>query len=111
MLSPRMAGLARAGFREGMQVTSGNGSSARIAVIVALVAALALAGCGRKSGLDGPPGAISRPLEQPYQSQPAQPLPPEFQSAQPDPNNPDAKPVAPPPTAKRRVPVLDWLLE
>jgi predicted small lipoprotein YifL len=31
---------------------------ARIAIIGALVAALGLAGCGRKAGLDAPPGAV-----------------------------------------------------
>ena len=36
----------------------------RVAVIAALGAAFALAGCGRKSGLDAPPSAaISQPVE------------------------------------------------
>ena len=36
----------------------------RIAVIGALVAALGLAGCGRKGGLDPPPGATAAAADQ-----------------------------------------------
>jgi len=46
------------GIREGFSVMqSSNATLARIAVVGALVAALGLAGCGRKSGLDPPPAA------------------------------------------------------
>jgi predicted small lipoprotein YifL len=72
---------------------------ARIAVIGALVAALGLAGCGRKGGLDSPPGASVVD-----QSAAVQPLPgPEV--------GPDGKPMAPPPLAPRRRTPVDWLIE
>jgi predicted small lipoprotein YifL len=37
----------------------------RIAAVGALVAALGLAGCGRKGGLDAPPGAVADPMMAP----------------------------------------------
>ena len=68
----------------------------RIAVIGALVAALGLAGCGRKGGLDPPPGATAAadPSVAPGAAPPASPdaLPP---------------PVQPTP---RRTPI-DWLID
>jgi hypothetical protein len=67
---------------------------ARIAVIGALVAALGLAGCGRKSGLDPPPGAAVVDQGAPP------PGPAEV--------GPDGRPLAPPPP-KRSTPI-DWLL-
>jgi predicted small lipoprotein YifL len=71
----------------------------RIAVIGALVAALGLAGCGRKGGLDAPPGASVVD-----QSAAVQPLPgPEV--------GPDGKPLAPPPLAPRRRTPVDWLID
>jgi predicted small lipoprotein YifL len=69
---------------------------ARIAAIGALVAALGLAGCGRKGGLDPPPGAtaadtsISRPDLEPV-------------------IGPDGKVIAPSQGPKRSTPI-DWLL-
>ena len=69
---------------------------ARIAAIGALVAALGLAGCGRKGGLDPPPGAtaadtsVSRPDLEPA-------------------IGPDGKVIAPSQGPKRSTPI-DWLL-
>jgi len=77
----------------------------RIAVIGALVAALGLAGCGRKGGLDPPPDAsIAEPTA----------------GAQPGPGSgpgpvagpaigPDGKALAPAQGPKRSTPI-DWLL-
>jgi predicted small lipoprotein YifL len=69
---------------------------ARVAAIGALVAALGLAGCGRKGGLDPPPGAtavdasVSRPDLEPA-------------------IGPDGK-VITPPQAPKRTTLIDWLL-
>jgi predicted small lipoprotein YifL len=69
---------------------------ARIAAIGALVAVLGLAGCGRKGGLDPPPGAtaadtsVSRPDLEPV-------------------IGPDGKVIAPSQGPKRSTPI-DWLL-
>jgi predicted small lipoprotein YifL len=69
---------------------------ARIGAIGALIAALALAGCGRKGGLDPPPGAtaadtsVSRPDLEPA-------------------IGPDGKVIAPSQGPKRSTPI-DWLL-
>ena len=72
----------------------------RIAAIGALVAALGLAGCGRKGGLDPPPGAsLTEPGDVP-QSQP---------NAGAVALGPDGKPVAPAPAPRRWTPI-DWLL-
>jgi predicted small lipoprotein YifL len=85
--SPRsaFAGFSRAGF------------AARCALAAALVAALALAGCGRKAGLDAPATAAAGD----YQTN-GQP------GAAPAPG-PDGKPVAP--QAERRKTILDWLID
>ena len=72
----------------------------RIAVIGALVAALGLAGCGRKGGLDPPPDAsIAEPA---------------VAGAQPGPGpgpaiGPDGKALAPAQGPQRSTPI-DWLL-
>jgi predicted small lipoprotein YifL len=69
---------------------------ARMAVISALVAALGLAGCGRKSGLDLPPAAaVSDPAAAPQQDAYV---------------GPDGKPAAPK-SGPNRPTVLDWLVE
>ena len=70
----------------------------RIAVIGALVAALGLAGCGRKGGLDPPPGATAAAAADPSVAPGAAP-----------PASPDA---LPPPTQPlpRRTPI-DWLID
>jgi predicted small lipoprotein YifL len=69
----------------------------RIAALAALVGALALAGCGRKAGLDPPPAAaVSDP------SQPQTEAPPAI--------GPDGKPIAPP-TGRRRWLPIDVLID
>ena len=70
----------------------------RIAAIGALVAALGLAGCGRKGGLDPPPGAAVAD-----QGAVAQPVPGTEVG-------PDGR-VAPPPPGPQRRTFLDWLLD
>ena len=69
---------------------------ARIVVIGALVAALGLAGCGRKAGLDPPPGATA---------------------AETSPSRPDLEPAIGPdgkvietPQGPKRSTFIDWLL-
>jgi predicted small lipoprotein YifL len=69
-----------------------NATLARIAVVGALVAALGLAGCGRKTGLDPPPAAA---------------IPQQTAGAEPG-AEPSAKPVAPP--GRRKDFFLDWLI-
>jgi len=75
----------------------------RIAAIGALVAALGLAGCGRKGGLDLPPGAsLADPGTPPGASPPG--APPEL--------GPDGRPPAPaPPPAPKRWTPLDFLID
>jgi predicted small lipoprotein YifL len=71
----------------------------RVAVIGVLVAALGLAGCGRKGGLDAPPAGASIAQE------PTAGAPPEPGVA------PDTRPaLAPPPATRRRTPI-DWLID
>jgi hypothetical protein len=70
---------------------------AKIAVVGALVAALALTGCGRKTGLDAPPTVAT-----PQQNAAGQP---EHEAI-----GPDGKAVASPPIQQKRVPWLDWLI-
>jgi predicted small lipoprotein YifL len=81
-------------------------SLARFAVLGALVAALGLAGCGRKSGLDAPPMAAAGDM----QTSP-QPAAGDLQtSTQPAAAPaPAGKPVAP--TPDRRKTVFDWLID
>jgi len=67
----------------------------RIAVIGALVAALGLAGCGRKGGLDPPPGAAAAA----DQAAPPGTAPP---------SSPDALP--PPTQPLPRGTPIDWLI-
>jgi predicted small lipoprotein YifL len=85
--SPRFifAGFSLAGF------------APRGALAAALVAALALAGCGRKGGLDAPPMAAAGD----YQTS-GQP------GAAPAPG-PDGKRAAP--QAEKRKTILDWLID
>ena len=72
----------------------------RIAVIGALVAALGLAGCGRKGGLDPPPGATAAAAADPNVAPGAGPPPP----ASPDALPPSTQPLP------RRTPI-DWLID
>jgi predicted small lipoprotein YifL len=71
-------------------------SASHGALAAVLVAALALAGCGRKAGLDPPPMAAAGDVQAP---------------GQPAALGPDGKPIPPPPppTLRRETP-LDWLL-
>ena len=69
----------------------------RLAVASALVVALGLTGCGRKGGLDPPPGVAAVPL-----SEDGQPLP----SSGPEPGA--AKNAA---SGKKNMPILDWLVD
>jgi predicted small lipoprotein YifL len=75
----------------------------RIAVIGALVAALGLAGCGRKGGLDPPPGASVA-----EQSAGAQPGPGSVAGGPAI--GPDGKALAPSQGPQRRTPI-DWLVD
>ncbi len=79
-------------------IQSSNRALARIVVISALIAALGLAGCGHKSGLDLPPAAAvadSGPAADPKQASGI---------------GPDGKPMAPK-TGPNRPTILDWLVE
>jgi predicted small lipoprotein YifL len=76
-------------------IQSSNRALARMAVVSALIAALGVAGCGRKSGLDLPPAAAV--------SDPADPR----QSAY---VGPDGKPAAPK-GGPNRPTILDWLVD
>jgi predicted small lipoprotein YifL len=67
----------------------------RLALAGALAAALALAACGRKGGLDAPPLAASEPAA-PGQAAAAT-------------YSPDGKPN--PPAAEKRRTFLDWLID
>jgi predicted small lipoprotein YifL len=71
---------------------------ARIATIGALVAALGLAGCGRKGGLDPPPGAAA--IDQTAAAQPG--APPEL--------GPDGQPVVTAQPPRRRT-LTDFLID
>jgi predicted small lipoprotein YifL len=87
------------GIEEGaLVIQSSNRALARMAVISALVAALGLAACGRKGGLDLPPAAAV--------SDPGPAGDPKQASAV----GPDGKPVAPS-TGPNRPTILDWLVE
>jgi predicted small lipoprotein YifL len=73
---------------------------AKMAVSANLIAALGLSACGRKGGLDAPPGPS---LVQPAPAQPAGvELGPDGQPVQ------VAQPAPPPP---RSAPLLDWLID
>ena len=78
-----------------MVTRSGRIWMGRLAFAGALAAALALAGCGRKGGLDEPPLAASEPA--PPGQAPAATY------------SPDGKPN--PPAAEKRHTFLDWLID
>lgn len=81
-------------------------SLTRLAVAGALTAALALAGCGRKGGLDPPPSAaVSQPGQDQGQGQG------QGQRAEPERFDEEGRPVAPPATQKKHIFFLDWLLD
>ena len=84
----RFAQRLTPGFVPGLTLT-------RLAALGALVAALSLAGCGRKAGLDQPPlAAAGDPQSNPQPG--AAPV-----------LGPDGKPVGP----VKRNPFLDWLID
>ena len=72
----------------------------RFAVVGALAAALGLAGCGRKAGLDPPPSAAAVPAQAAPVSEPVHVGPGADQ---------DTQPVAPG-TSQRKNFFLDWLV-
>lgn len=89
----------RSGFTGLDPARFGRGFAARGVLAAALVAALGLAGCGRKGGLDAPPMAAAGDLQAGGQPAPAQaPV-----------LGPDGKPVPPP--AEKRKTFLDWLID
>ena len=67
-------------------------------VAVCLIAALALSGCGRKGGLDAPPGASI--VNQPVPAQPGAEVTPDGQPTQ----------IAQPAPPRSRT-FLDWLID
>jgi predicted small lipoprotein YifL len=71
----------------------------RAMLAAALLAALALAGCGRKGPLDPPPMAANGDV----QSQP------EGVAAAPPSDGRPAQPQSPP-VEKKKIPILDWLI-
>jgi hypothetical protein len=75
------------------------GFAARGALAAVLLAALGLAGCGRKSGLDAPPMAAAGDLQ--AGGPPGQGQAPTL--------GPDGKPVSP--AADKRKTLLDWLID
>jgi hypothetical protein len=91
------------GFREGFSTMySSNAALARIAVVGALVGALGVAGCGRKSGLDPPPAAAIPAA--PQQTAGAQP------TTEPGAGvDAEGKPVTA--SGRRKHIFLDWLLD
>jgi len=88
----------RSGFA-GLDPARFGRAAARGVLAAALVAALGLAGCGRKGGLDAPPMAAAGDLQ--AGGQPAPTPAPVL--------GPDGKPV--PPAAEKRKTVLDWLID
>ena len=84
---------------------------AHIAVIGALAAAFALAGCGRKGPLDPPPGAAA--AETPARAaSPASlnPLGDRSTPRSPSAFDSQGRPIAPANAPKRRLP-MDWLID
>jgi len=73
---------------------------ARFAVLGALVAALGLAGCGRKSGLDAPPMAAAGDMQ--TSPQPGAAAAPAGAASA-------SKPVAPLPDKRKTI--FDWLID
>jgi len=70
----------------------------RVALAGALATALALAGCGRKGGLDEPPLAATDQSPPPGQAVAAT-------------TSPDGRPNPPPPATQKRHTFLDWLID
>jgi predicted small lipoprotein YifL len=68
-----------------------------VATVAAMIVALGLAGCGRKGGLDPPPGASV--VDPNAASQPAPPM------------SPDGRPPLPPAREPDRTSPLDFLID
>jgi len=86
---------------------------AHLAVIGALAAAFALAGCGRKGPLDPPPGAASTTSEKKQGSQQKNAVNPIGSRENTEDSggfDADGRPVAPANAPKKRLP-MDWLLD
>ena len=98
MLSPLIRAICYGAKDGGVPELSFDLRLARIATIGALVAALGLAGCGRKGGLDPPPGAAA--IDQTAAAQPG--APPEL--------GPDGQPVVTPQPPRRRT-LIDFLID
>ena len=84
----------------------------RLAAFAALAAALALAGCGRKAGLDPPPSSsVVEPQQMTGQpslgEMPSEPYLRGLAPAQPAPEKPAARPAP----AQQQSFFLDWLLK
>src|SRR5205085_3040660 len=93
--SPPTLDLVWCAASPGVRLVIGRTFLEKFAVIGVLAVALALAGCGRKGGLDPPPGAE---IQQRYDSE-GKPLPDV---------TPEGRPIISAP--KRRLPI-DWLLD
>jgi predicted small lipoprotein YifL len=80
--------------------------------VIGVVAAFALAGCGRKGALEPPPGPASEKQEKPAKQKTTGLNPIGSREKTEDSGGFDAsgKPVAPDNAPKRRLP-MDWLLE
>jgi predicted small lipoprotein YifL len=98
MLSPLISAIWYGAANGGVPELSFDLRLARIATIGALVAALGLAGCGRKGGLDPPPGASAS--DQAAIAQPG--AAPEL--------GPDGQPMAPAQPPRRSTPI-DFLID
>ena len=96
-------------------ITFSNQRWDRLAAIGAIVAALAVSGCGRKGPLDPPPAAAVQPAPE----QQGAPVPEVLQPTRPGVSQSDislgrdagSTATAPPPTGRNNQPFfLDWLL-
>ncbi len=85
-------------------IQSSSRALARMAAIGALVAALGVAGCGRKGGLDLPPAAATSDAT----AAPGDTI--GTNSKQGSALGPDGKPIAPR-TGPKTPTILDWLVE
>jgi predicted small lipoprotein YifL len=85
---------------------------AHLAVIGALAAAFALAGCGRKGALEPPPGPATERQEKPAKQKTTalNPIGSREKAQDSGGFDADGKPVAPANAPKKRLP-MDWLLD
>jgi predicted small lipoprotein YifL len=99
-------------IEEGTVISRADRLPSRLGLLIALMAATALCGCGRKAGLDPPPVAsISEPLEgAPSEADPTEPRPAPARPPAGPMFGPDGKPMAPKTGEKKWTP-LDWLID